>query len=56
LDTDKVFEQFRDKEVEASVELKLRPLPVKIEEMSNPVFLPFVVEPEEEEEYMNKLK
>jgi len=34
----------------------LPPLPVKIEEISTPIFLPFVVEPENEKEYIKKLE
>jgi hypothetical protein len=38
------------------VELELPPLPMKIEEVSTPVFLPFLVEPEEEKDYIDKIK
>jgi hypothetical protein len=55
VDTNAIFASFRDKEVEPSVELQLPPLPIKIEEISTPVFLPFLVEPEEEGEYLQKL-
>ena len=55
VDTNEVFAPFRDKEVEPSVELQLPPLPIKIEEISTPVFLPFLVGPEEENEYLQKL-
>jgi hypothetical protein len=56
MDTEDVYAQFREKMVEPSIEMQLPPLPIKIEEISTPVFLPFLVAPEEEEDYIKKLR